>query len=254
MREYTNRKREKDRAYKEGRKKKMRIRYRRSRGYIEDDDQGIMEAKSDGIADESEGKGGESKAHEKEESKEVALSRRLESILDSYTTIQRILHTETFSLPYVKSGWDFNEEDTPSLCLFETTDGRGFGVKTAQEIPRNAFVIEFVGELIDAEMKDTLADTKYIFEVLADVKNKYPAMYIYPNDYGNMAKFINHSCQPNCWAVNVPDGCTRRLAIMTCQKIKAGEEITIKYSNDKEYFREYFRCNCKSKRCISNRM
>ncbi|ETN16537.1 hypothetical protein PPTG_05723 [Phytophthora nicotianae INRA-310] len=202
----------------------MRICYYRSRGYIEDganDDDtesktgeiteqyseesaegGVevdLEAKNDDDVEqrreacnenveESIEDGGEgdleAKNVEQEEIKEQTPTGRLGNVVASYTTIHRNLQFEKFPLSYIKLSWNFDEDDKPALCLFETTDGRGFGVKPLEEIPRQTFVIEVLGELIDAETKETLGDTKYIFEVLAGDKDKCPAMYINPNDFG----------------------------------------------------------------------
>ncbi|ETP43224.1 hypothetical protein F442_09954 [Phytophthora nicotianae P10297] len=212
LREYSNRKREKERSYREFRKNQMRIRYYRSRGYIKDDandddteskigeiteqyseestEGGVevdLEAKNDDDVEqrreacnenvegsiEDGGEGDlEAKNVKQEEIKEQTPTGRLGNVVASYTTIQRNLHFEKFPLPYIKSSWNFDEDDKPALCLFETTDGRGFGVKTLEEIPRQTFVNEYLGELIDAETKETLGDTKYIFEVLAGDKDE----------------------------------------------------------------------------------
>ncbi|ETN23994.1 hypothetical protein PPTG_00461 [Phytophthora nicotianae INRA-310] len=193
----------------------MRIRYYRSHGYIEDDandddtesktgditeqyseestEGGVeidLEAKNDDDVEqhreacnenveESIEDGGEgdleAKNVEQEEIKEQTPTGRLGNVVASYTTIHRNLHVEKFPLPYVKSSWNFDEDDKPALCLFETTDGRGF-VKKLEEIPRQTFVIEVLGELIDAETKETLGDTKYIFEILAGDKDECPAI------------------------------------------------------------------------------
>ncbi|ETP26858.1 hypothetical protein F441_00553 [Phytophthora nicotianae CJ01A1] len=207
----------------------MRIRYYRSHGYIEDDandddtesktgditeqyseestEGGVeidLEAKNDDDVEqhreacnenveESIEDGGEgdleAKNVEQEEIKEQTPTGRLGNVVASYTTIHRNLHVEKFPLPYIKSSWNSDEDDKPALCLFETTDGRGF-VKTLEEIPRQTFVIEVLGELIDAETKETLGDTKYIFEILAGDKDECPAMYIYPNDFGMIEQKI----------------------------------------------------------------
>ena len=37
------------------------------------------------------------------------------------------------------------------LCIFRTSNGRGWGVKTLETIRKNTFVIEYVGEVITNE-------------------------------------------------------------------------------------------------------
>jgi SET domain-containing protein len=43
---------------------------------------------------------------------------------------------------------------------------------------------------------------------------------------GNIARFINHSCEPNCWTVVVG----RTIWIRAARRIEKGEELTYDYS------------------------
>jgi SET domain-containing protein len=57
----------------------------------------------------------------------------------------------------------------------------------------------------------------------------------------NTARYINHSCRPNCEA----EGPKGRIYILSTRNIKAGEELTYDYG--KEYFETYikpFGCKC----------
>ncbi|EGZ05114.1 hypothetical protein PHYSODRAFT_534825, partial [Phytophthora sojae] len=128
------------------------------------------------------------------------------------------------------------------------------GVRTLEDIPRTHFVTEYVGELISEYDKLCVPDGRYLIELVVNADNPDDSVYIYPDKFGNIAKFINHSCAPNCTAMLVNDGTARRIAIMTRKKIKAGEELTFKYSDSKEYFETYFRCVCNTKNCIINKM
>ena len=48
---------------------------------------------------------------------------------------------------------------------------------------------------------------------------------------GGPARFINHSCQPNCVAQRWQVAGRYRVGIFAAQEIQAGEEITFSYSN-----------------------
>lgn len=78
------------------------------------------------------------------------------------------------------------------------TDSKGWGLFAKEEIPENRFIIEYMGEVIDSVEFDQRfnrakanKDDNYYFMYL--VKN----MYIDAKHYGNNARFINHSCDPN---------------------------------------------------------
>ncbi len=66
---------------------------------------------------------------------------------------------------------------------------------------------------------------------------------------GNLARFINHSCNPNCavvvWAVSgLP-----RVGIFALRKIEAGEELTIGYNYHPFKGNDPQVCHCKETNC-----
>lgn len=78
------------------------------------------------------------------------------------------------------------------------TDSRGFGLFAKEQIPLNAFIIEYVGEVIDStefnlrfqRSKSNKEDNFYFLTM----GNNF---YIDAGPCGNDARFINHSCEPN---------------------------------------------------------
>lgn len=101
-------------------------------------------------------------------------------------------------------------------------------------------VIEYVGEKIDKQesVRRCAANNQYIF-ALNDWED------LDGNVDWNPARFLNHSCTPNCeveW-----DG--RRLWIVAKRDIQAGEEITFNYGYDLVDYREY-PCRCGSAECV----
>ncbi|XP_037119271.1 histone-lysine N-methyltransferase 2B isoform X1 [Syngnathus acus] len=66
---------------------------------------------------------------------------------------------------------------------------------------------------------------------------------------GNAARFINHSCEPNCYSrvINV-DG-RKHIVIFALRKIYRGEELTYDYKFPIEDDESKLRCNCAARRC-----
>lgn len=102
------------------------------------------------------------------------------------------------------------------------TQNRGFGVVTTTDIPEHTFIIEYVGELIDSNeltrrMKQKIKNNEKEFYFLTIEGD----LYVDAEPAGNTARFINHSCEPNCDTrkLNV-DGNTR-IGIFSNQPIKA---------------------------------
>lgn len=67
--------------------------------------------------------------------------------------------------------------------------------------------------------------------------------------HGNAARFINHSCEPNCYSrVVVVDG-QKHIVIFALRKIYRGEELTYDYKFPIEEPGNKLPCNCGAKKC-----
>jgi SET domain-containing protein len=112
----------------------------------------------------------------------------------------------------------------------------GFGVFAAEPIPKNKRIIDYAGELVRNRDSEARED-KY----LAD-----GCIWVFRIDRtwsrdaavgGNVARFINHSCRPNCWIEVVG----RTIWIRASRSIRRGEEITYDYATDGE---QTIACRC----------
>ena len=68
---------------------------------------------------------------------------------------------------------------------------------------------------------------------------------------GNAARWINHSCAPNCQSFEYDDG---RVFIEARRTIRAGEELTYDYRLSLDgritrKIREEYACHCGARRC-----
>jgi len=111
----------------------------------------------------------------------------------------------------------------------------GLGLFASDFFKKGEFVIEYVGERLfgkDAEGRYN----KYLFEI-------NPQLTIDGSDRKNVARYINHSCRPNCEVRTYAE----RVRVWTIRKIKPGEQFSYDYG--KEYFDEYIKpkgCRCSS--------
>ncbi|OGC87683.1 hypothetical protein A3D70_01235 [Candidatus Adlerbacteria bacterium RIFCSPHIGHO2_02_FULL_54_18] len=109
----------------------------------------------------------------------------------------------------------------------------GNGLFTEEFIPKSACIIKYTGRLV-GKAEQYSDSGKYLFWV---GKNSM----INGNIPSNKARFINHSCKPNCEASG-PKG---RVFISALRRIKAGEELTYDYGD--EYFEKHIApkgCRC----------
>ncbi|XP_063707035.1 histone-lysine N-methyltransferase SUV39H1-A [Culicoides brevitarsis] len=125
------------------------------------------------------------------------------------------------------------------LIIFKTPDGRGWGVKTEKYIPEGHFVCEYTGEVITFDETERrgkeydFAGMTYLFDL--DFHNQDNNFTIDALKYGNVARFINHSCNPNLgiWAMwsDCQDTNFQRIVFFSLRPIASGEELTIDYLN-----------------------
>ena len=136
--------------------------------------------------------------------------------------------------------------------LIETRVSRihGRGVFAARRIPSGTRIIEYTGEPlteaeVDARYDDAAMDQPHTFLfMVADGR------YVDAARNGNDARFINHSCVPNC-EIDIVKG---RIYVRALRTIERGTELTYDYALEVEEDpeperRELFACRCGSKRC-----
>jgi len=126
------------------------------------------------------------------------------------------------------------------------------GVFARNDIPEGARVIEYVGDKMTKAQSDIRADE--IFEKAEKDRKNIGAVYIFELNKRydidgsvswNTAKWINHSCDPNC-ETDIIKG---RIWIIALRDIKKGEELFYDYGYDIEDFEDH-PCYCGSKKCV----
>ena len=101
----------------------------------------------------------------------------------------------------------------------------GFGVFAREPIARNRRIIDYAGELVRNDESEARED-RYLAEGCIWV---FRLSRTWSRDAavdGNIARFINHSCRPNCWFEVV----NRTIWIRASRLIRAGEELTYDYA------------------------
>ncbi len=132
------------------------------------------------------------------------------------------------------------KSDVPSWFELRPSAIHGTGAFARRCIPRGTHLTEYVGEKITkAESRHRCqAQNEYIFSLDEDWD-------LDGNVSWNPARFINHSCEPNCEA-EYRDG---RIWIVAQRDITAGEELTFNYGYDLTDYREY-PCRCQAANCV----
>lgn len=126
------------------------------------------------------------------------------------------------------------------LVLFKGSAIHGTGGFAKMAIREGTRIIEYLGERISKgeSLRRCEQNNEYIF-TLNDAQD------LDGNVAWNLARFINHSCAPNC----EPELENDRIWIVATRVIRAGEEITFNYGYDLEDYRDYA-CRCGSPNCV----
>jgi SET domain-containing protein len=134
----------------------------------------------------------------------------------------------------------------------ETRDSgiHGHGVYATRSIKKGTRIIEYLGERITHAEADRRYEIKgdddgHTFLFIASRRTVIDA-----GVNGNAARFINHSCDPNCETV-IENG---RVFIESIRRIKMGEELGYDYqltweSTDDPVELSLYACRCGAKRC-----
>jgi hypothetical protein len=139
----------------------------------------------------------------------------------------------------------------PPPILVRRSRIQGRGVFATRNIAEGERIIEYTGLLISQEEADALCDDESMrrhHTFLFAVDDEY---VIYGARGGNEARFINHSCDPNCESVIVG----RRVYIHAVRDIEAGAELLYDYwyVTDEEYtmddLRRIYPCRCRAPNC-----
>lgn len=133
----------------------------------------------------------------------------------------------------------------------------GNGVFAVRDIPKGTRIIEYKGELISHKKADRLyeggSETGHTF--LFTLNDTY---IIDANVNGNDARWINHSCTPNCEAVTDEDEdedpAKDHVFIEAIRDIRAGEELSYNYGITLEEkhtkrLKQVWECRCGSPKC-----
>jgi SET domain-containing protein len=126
----------------------------------------------------------------------------------------------------------------------------GFGAFASRRIRKGTRIIEYLGQRItnqeaDARYNDDRMEHPHVLLFIVDKRTVLDA-----GVNGNEARYINHSCAPNCEAV-IQNG---RIFIEALCSISAGEELTYDYRLERAEENDIaddlrYACRCGAETC-----
>jgi len=163
------------------------------------------------------------------------------------------------------------------LEVFRTTK-TGWGVRSLRSITSGSFICEHVGELLYGKEADKRRNSEYLFDVGLNCGDGLLSTVSGPNtssscsgimedvgftvdaaEYGNIGRFINHSCSPNLYAQNViwdhDDKRMPHIMFFAAETIPPLQELTYDYNYEIDHVQKangrikFEVCQCGSPQC-----
>ncbi|KAL2345821.1 hypothetical protein Fmac_007106 [Flemingia macrophylla] len=158
---------------------------------------------------------------------------------------------------------------TCKLQVFLTREGKGWGLRTLEDLPKGTFVCEYAGEILtNMELFDRIMQNsdkeRHTYPITLDADwasekglKDEEALCLDATNNGNVGRFINHRCcDANLIDIPVeiesPDHHYYHVAFFTNRKVNAYEELTWDYGidfDDDDHPIKAFRCSCGSAFC-----
>ncbi|PIG83659.1 histone-lysine N-methyltransferase (Ash1) [Aspergillus arachidicola] len=129
------------------------------------------------------------------------------------------------------------------------TEDRGYGVRSNRTFEPNQVIVEYTGEII------TQAECEKRMRTIYKNNECYYLMYFDQNmiidaTRGSIARFVNHSCEPNCRMEKWTVAGKPRMALFAGDRgIMTGDELTYDYNFDPYSQKNVQQCRCGSDRC-----
>jgi uncharacterized protein len=149
----------------------------------------------------------------------------------------------------VNARYPWKEQPNPYFEL-RTSKIQGTGAFAIRTIRKGTRIIEYLGQRVswrtaDKRYDDDKMSRHHTFLFTVDDKTVIDAAV-----HGNEARFINHSCDPNCEAIND----RKRIFIEAVRTIPAGTELVYDYQYERtdDHTAEdekFYRCRCGSPKC-----
>lgn len=129
------------------------------------------------------------------------------------------------------------------------TEKKGYGLRANTDLSPNDFIYEYIGEVINESTfrrRTIQYDEEGIkhFYFMSLTKNEF----IDATKKGNLGRFCNHSCNPNCYVDKWVVGDKLRMGVFAERHITAGEELVFNYNVDR-YGADPQPCYCQEPNC-----
>lgn len=127
----------------------------------------------------------------------------------------------------------FQNRQYADVTVFQT-EKKGYGLRANTDLPPDTMIYEYIGEVID-EARFRRRMVQYDEE---GIKHFYfmslsKGEFVDATKKGNLGRFCNHSCNPNCYVDKWVVADKLRMGIFAERQIQKGEELVFNYNVDR---------------------
>ncbi|ERS98220.1 hypothetical protein HMPREF1624_05003 [Sporothrix schenckii ATCC 58251] len=132
--------------------------------------------------------------------------------------------------------------------VFKTLD-RGHGIRASRGFRPGQIIMEYIGEIITEEESDRRMNELYKNNACYYLMS-FDQSLIIDGTSGSIARFVNHSCSPNCRMIKWIVSGQPRIALFAGDRpIQTGEELTYDYNFDPYSAKNVQGCLCGADNC-----
>ena len=138
-----------------------------------------------------------------------------------------------------------------SHLRFDRSGIHAWGVFADQEIREGEVIVEYRGEIIGNAMAEKREKEYEQAKIGSDYMFRIDANYVCDGTKrGNVARYINASCGPNCYTQIISINNTKRIVVYAKKDIQVGQELCYDYKFPVEFNEEKrIPCHCATKEC-----
>ena len=142
----------------------------------------------------------------------------------------------------------FQRQQYANVAVIKT-EKKGYGLRAESDLHANEFIFEYIGEVIN----ESQFRRRMVQYDEAGIRHFYfmsltKGEFVDATKKGNLGRFCNHSCNPNCYVDKWVVGDKLRMGIFAERNIQSGEELVFNYNVDR-YGADPQPCYCGEANC-----
>jgi SET domain-containing protein len=140
-------------------------------------------------------------------------------------------------------------DESAKLFLGRNTRTSVFGVVAGEDISAGEVLGQYLGEMEHVRIATADRPRNNGYRLVMKTRPERPSrpvlVAINAERMGGLMRFVNHSCKPVATFMEVAAGRRTTVVVVTTEKVRRGQEVTVDYGDDL-----WFICRCQREGCV----